>query len=304
MKLVPGKFLDDNLQAPENFVLPIWDFIEMNLNALKIDEQELVYLFDVSKQALENWKNESRNMTIDKIAVLCEMFGITLDQFVDRDTNDDFQLDDFIGLSRFKNVEDCKKLKFKDLYNLFDSLNEATFYFEYFALGYIPFDKSPDDPPNVDEDFYRHYVSADFVEYYCQTLDINVKYDTKEGKEIFVESVTYDELCKITDIISKDWGDKSFEHITATPNKKYKVMMMKSENHKYLKHHIKDLYDRYKNELLEIWKELKEEDDSYDKNSMMAKILITSGARLGTNEEMQELCMNIFKSDISEEEDE
>ena len=49
MKIIPGKYLNENLEAPKGFVLSQWDFIEMNLNAIKMKGDELVSLFDVSK---------------------------------------------------------------------------------------------------------------------------------------------------------------------------------------------------------------------------------------------------------------
>ena len=29
MKIIPGKYLNENFEAPKGFVLPQWDFIEM-----------------------------------------------------------------------------------------------------------------------------------------------------------------------------------------------------------------------------------------------------------------------------------
>ena len=295
MKIIPGKYLNENFEALKGFVLPQWDFIEMNLNALKMKEDELVSLFDVSKTALDHWKNGG-NISIDKIAVLCELFGISIDQYYERDFNDDHELDDFLGLSKYKDLSNCKQYTYKDLYWLFDKLNDFMFYTKFFALGYIPLDKNENDPEDVDEDFYRHYIDPDEVDYFCQTLDMNVSYDTKDGKSKNINSVTYKELRKVADELRKDWGDDSFNHISATPSAKYKKVVMLSENIKFLKEYISK--NDCKDELLKLWCDLKQEDDSYDVDSLMAKTIISNGAILKDVESTFKLCNEIFENDI------
>ena len=208
MKINPGKYLDENFEVPKGFILPQWDFIEMNLNAINMKEDELINLFDVSKTALNHWKNGG-NISIDKIAVLCELFGITIDQYYERDFNDDYELDDFHGLSKYKDLSNCKEYTYNDLYRLFDKLNEFMLYTKFFALGYISLDKDDDDLDDVDEDYYKHYISFDEVDYFCQTLDMNISYDTNGGKTKKIEHITYKELCKVADELKKDWGEDS-----------------------------------------------------------------------------------------------
>ena len=51
-------------------------------------------------------------------------------------------IDDFLGLSKYKDLSNCKQYTYKDLYWLFDKLNDFMFYTMFFALGYIPLDKN------------------------------------------------------------------------------------------------------------------------------------------------------------------
>ncbi len=36
-----------------------------------------------------------------------------------------------------------------------------------FALGYIPLDKDENDSEDADEDFYKHHVNPNYVDYFC-----------------------------------------------------------------------------------------------------------------------------------------
>lgn len=295
MKIIPGKCLNENFEILKDCVLSQWDFIEMNLNAIKMKENELISLFDVSKTALEHWK-KGGNLSIDKIAVLCELFGISIDQYFERDFNDDYELDDFLGLSKYKDLSNCKQYTYNDLYWLFDKLKEFMFYTKFFALGYIPLDKDENDPEDADEDFYKHHIDPNEVDYFCQTLDMNVSYETKDGKTKIINSITYKELCKVADELEKDWGYDSFNHISATPSANYKKVVMQSENIKFLKEYISK--NDCKDELLKLWCDLKREDDSYDVDSLMAKTLISNGAILKNVESTLKLCNKIFENDI------
>ena len=61
MKLIPGKYLyndeNGNLCTPgPDFELPLWDYIEMCLHNLNMEERDLIPLFDITPSALSNWK--------------------------------------------------------------------------------------------------------------------------------------------------------------------------------------------------------------------------------------------------------
>ena len=291
MKLIPVEYFEES----ENCILPQWVFIKMNLDVLKMKEDELINLFGVSKTALYHWKN-GKNISINKIAVLCELFGITIDQYYERDFNDDYGYDDMLGLSKYKNLSNCKQFTYNDLNYLFNKLEEFKHYVTFFALEYIPVNRNENSTQNADKDFYRYYIDSDEVDYFCKTLDMNVTYDRKDGDTKKLKSITYKELCEIADELRRDWGDDSYTHISATPSDKYKKVVMLSENTKFLEEYITK--NNCKNELLQLWCKLKNKNASYDYNSLMAKMLITSGAMLDNAHLTLDLCKKIFERDI------
>ncbi len=279
MKLIPGKYYsfdDDTIHFPPgNNALPLWDYIEMNLKAQNRDEKELLDLFDITPTALKLWENGKRGISRDKLVILCNMFGVTIDQMLDRDFCDYYQLEDFYGLSKFNDKANPNKFTNADLFYLFDKLNETVFCIEYFALGYVPFMSDDELPEN--QSTYR--IDNDEVEYYCSSLNMNVTYDLSDGKIINVESIKYSELCEIAKILSNSWGDKSCEHITAKPDIKYNIMLLKSENAKALDMILKN-YGLNINELLDLWISLKKNDKTFDSECKMAKVLLFNGGKI------------------------
>ena len=314
MKLVPGTYFDE-MDDPD-FKLPVWTFIEMNLKALHKDEAFLVDLFGVTKQEFSNWKKDNRNIPIAKIAVLCGLFGITIDQFYDRDFNDDLQYEDLYGLSEYKNIDNCKQLSYSKLSYLFRVLPEAECTVQCFSLGRFPkgFFVENNDPYSVSspEDFsyiQMGYIYGSDVEYYCQALDLDVLYDDKSGKKTQIRSITFSELKEISKILKSDWGEDSHKHITVDHSGRYEKLLMLSENHSflkdYLRENLKEYTGRYEymNGLLELWISLRQENPSYDVRGLMAKTLLASGATLLKSgkvdkDRLIQLCRDLFESDI------
>ena len=71
---------------------------------------------------------------------------------------------------------------------------------------------------------------------------------------------------------------------------------MLSENIKFLKEYISK--NDCKDELLKLWCDLKQEDDAYDVDSLMAKTLISNGAILNDIKTTFNLCCKIFENDL------
>ena len=287
MKLVPGQYLNDDLSIPRDFKLEQGDFITLNLRALNLNENELADLFNVTKIALNHWINNTRKISMDKIAVLCNLFGITIDQYYDRDFNNDFHYEDFYGLSLYKNENNFKELSHHHLLYLFEKLNETCGLIECFVRGYVLLDGD-----------YEIYVDCDELSYYCQTLDIDVVYTTKTEK-IIKKSIKYDELLYIDKILKDNWGENAYKYIYATPNEKYKRLVMLSENHSFLKDYITK--NDNKDDLLKLWIEMKKENNNYDKKYMMIKTLLANNAKLDNEKDMLKLCLYIFENEINYE---
>lgn len=281
MQIFPGGSFDwEKWQLKSNFTFSIWTYIEMNLKFQKINEKDLIDLFDITPSALQQWKTGKREISQDKLVVLCNMFGVTIDQMLERDFSDDYAMEDMFRLSKFDGKVDPKEFTEGDFESLFEDINRAMFEIEYFALGYIPFEPDPDDEnPDAPD---REYIGGDEVEYYCNSLDIDVTYDLSDGKKVTVNSINYAELCKVADLLKSLWGDESYNHIDSKPNKKYDVMLLKSENAKALKSHIEQ-YGHKTNSLFELWRSLKDEDSNYDMDFLMGKVLLANGACLSKN---------------------
>ena len=281
---------------------PRWEFIEINLCALGLDESFLVDLFDITKTAIKHWKTGQTSIGIDKIPVLCELFGITVDQYYDGDSNNELHYNDFYHLSCFKDATSFTQFNFMALSTLFDCLNQATMEIECFPLGYIPVIEE-----NGEES--EEYFDLDDVEYFCQVLDINISYDTADGKHYEVESIKFDELCSISEVVKADWGQLSYKHIHAEYSKKYLRILLLSENDTFLRCFASDNEyeaNEIKYELLELWTSLKKEMPEYDSNYMMAKTLLFCGATYlsedGPDEKRTlQLCKEIIRHDIAEQ---
>lgn len=295
MKLIPGKYFKNDFDLGDDFILPLWDYIEINLENLNISEKDLVELFDITPSALSNWKNGSKQISQDKLVILASMFGVTIDEFLEREINDDYQYEKFYGLNSYSDKKRYKSFTKYDLDWLFEKINEAVAYIEYSPLGYIPPSENPYEP--------ILYISYDEIEYYCQSLDINIRYSTKEKENIEIKSITYEELQNVDKELRASWKEEAYKHIFAKADDKYKDLILLSENHEFLTEYINDNH-KYKNEYLSIWQRLKANDSNYDKNNIMAKVLLANDAMVLVDgeealTETLELYKQIIKNDIN-----
>lgn len=196
------------------------------LYAQKIDDKYLIELFDVTPTTLEHWKNGTRKISIDKKVILANLFGITMNQFINREENDGFQLDDFYGLTRYGKIDNYKELSTNDLRWLFEKIVETECSIEYFPIGYIPLQHDDSDPVVADEDFYRHYIGYDEVEYSLQTLKINVTYEFKDGTKKTIKNISFNELKEMSKKMRSNWSDEAPNHIHANSDDVYYDVLM------------------------------------------------------------------------------
>ena len=301
MKLIPGKYIKNDLIGPgDDFILPLWDYIEMNLKILDISEKDLAELFDITPSALSNWKNGSKQISQDKLVILASMFGVTIDEFLEREINDDYHYEYFYGLNSYSDKKRYKSFTKYDLDWLFEKIKEAEVYIKYYPLGYIPLAKYPDDPNDPHDELY---IDSDEIKYYCQSLDINIRYSTKEKENIEIKSITYEELQNVVKELRASWKEEAYKHIFAKADDKYKDLILLSENHEFLTEYI-NYNHKYKNECLSIWQRLKANDSNYDKNNIMAKVLLANDAMVLVDGEESltetlELYKQIIKNDIN-----
>lgn len=83
----------------------LWNYIDKSLKLQNIDEKYLQELFDVTPKALENWKKGIRVFPLDKLAILCILFGVTIDEMLEGKYNEDY--DDRVNYA-LNDIEDIK----------------------------------------------------------------------------------------------------------------------------------------------------------------------------------------------------
>ena len=83
----------------------LWNYIDKSLKLQNIDEKYLLKLFDITPKALFNWKNGTANISQDKLAVLCSLFGVTIDEMLEGKFNEDY--DDRVNYV-LNDIEDIK----------------------------------------------------------------------------------------------------------------------------------------------------------------------------------------------------
>lgn len=280
MKLIPGKYLNEDFLPEEDFVLPIWDYIEINLQIFNLDKSYLEDLFDISSTTLSNWKKSTRNISQDKLVVLANLFRVTIDQLMNREFNS-VSFDEYTyGIRQSIKSGDYKKLKYWDLENLYREISMAPLKIEYLPLGYIPANNHPKDPyPAPDE-----IIEEDNIRYLCSLLDIDVCYDTKDGGWHSEMSISSQTAFRIASELYTDWGNDAPNHIFATIGKNYDYIMLLSENREYLEEAFVCTKNVLNHRLL-LWMDLKEKHQDFDKDNIIAKLLLDKGAMIVTNHE-------------------
>lgn len=83
----------------------IWNYIDKSLKLQNIDEKYLIQLFDVTPKALDNWKKGIRTFPLDKLVILCNLFGVTIDEMLEGKYNEDY--DDRCNFV-FNEIDDLK----------------------------------------------------------------------------------------------------------------------------------------------------------------------------------------------------
>lgn len=303
MHIIPGKYCfseDGSLVAPDKFVLPLWDYIDINLKALKINDEYLLSLFDITKTALNSWKNGTREISLDKLVVLCNLFGVTIDQMLDRDFNDNLINEDFMGLSQYKNINNLRGISSSSLSYIINQLTEAECSIEYYALGYIPMDESPDDPEGMPNEYY---ISDDSMDYFCQCFDFEVKYELRSGEVVIVKSAKLRDLQIMRKVMDKEWGSDSYKHIYATDNNNYMRVILLSENALFLDEYLKGHPDKA-NQFLSLWVDLHNENKNFDTNNLIIKVILANGGLvLFNNVPDYESTMSLYKMIASKDVD-
>lgn len=298
-KYIEYLFSDDpNAVEPADKDLSLWEYITTALGAIGIRKEYLIDLFDITPVTLHHWEKGDRQISQDKLVVLANLFGVTIDQLIKRDLNDDYMHEDFMGFIEMQNKKSPKELSYSNLDYLFMHLAEAEASIEYFTLGFIPSNHNDWESEPEDE---RYHIDSTMLEYFCKSLDLDAKYDLKSGEKITIESISFDELCSVSKQLTIDWGKEAPRHIHSHYSKKYDELLLLSENHEFLEHLI-NYWKLDLNYYLMLWFNLKEKDNNFDKENAMAKILLSHDAQVifdnKPNKEItNELLIKLIKED-------
>lgn len=280
-----------------------WDYIRFNLDAIHVKEADLRDLFDVTSTTIDNWKKGS--IPLEKVPVLCELFGITMDQYYNREYNTDVMYEYEDNLLKYRSTGDYKSFSFDDLRYMFERLAKASYYIEHFPTGFIT-----EYWEQLHEEL-TEYVDPGQIEYFCRLLELNVSFEMKPGIKEKVCSVDYKTLSEICSQLKTVWGEDANSHLTVDYGDHYERILMLSENHEYLNYRLNECFSEpaskqeYMNKLLHLWASLRAENPAYDKKNLMAKTLLALGAsftfsgKVDTDKTMQ-LCRDLFKADTSE----
>lgn len=301
MQLANNQFLEridsDDCDTDEQDVprLPLWDYIRVSLNIIGIKREYLLDLFDITPATLCHWEKGERQISQDKIVVLANLFGVTIDQFIEREINDDYFYE---NLMKIQNIKNPKELSYSELHSLFMYLAEAETSIEHYALGYIPTNHEEWDP---DPEGDRIYIDLTMLDYFCKSLELNVEYDLKNGEKLTISNISFDQVCSISDQLTDDWGENAPDHIRSHYSKKYDELLLLSENTEFLEYLI-GYWKLDLNYYLMIWIDLKEKDAGFDKENKMAKILLSHDAQVlfenkPNKEKTCELLLKLIKED-------
>jgi len=96
----------------------LWNYIDKKLKAQNIDGKYLIQLFDITPKALFNWKNGDASISQDKLVILCNLFGVTIDEMLE-EVSKSVKIEE----DKISNQEINKKIIEECNVNLRDKLN-------------------------------------------------------------------------------------------------------------------------------------------------------------------------------------
>ena len=232
-----------------------------------------------------------------------------MDQYYRKEYNPDAMYEYEYNLHKYKSSENCKSFSYNDLRFMFERLAEASYYIEHYPVGSVT-----EYWEQMNEEI-TEYIDPGKIEYFCRLLDLNITFEIEPRIKKTINSVDYKELSEISNQLKAVWGEDADKHITVDYGDKYDRILMLSENHEYLKYHIREYLSEYAmkreylDKLLKLWITLKSETPSYDQHNIMAKTLLASGATFISFERIDksrtlQLCRDLFEADINENKEE
>ena len=163
----------------------LWNYIDKNLKLQNIDEKYLLELFNITPKALFNWKNGSANISQDKLAILCNLFGVTIDEMLEEVAKYVPDDEDKIPNQEInkKIIKECN-IKLRDRLN---SLERKPLHIEtacYFKEQAYQFDFL-----SFENDWKSYYYEFGMVFNLIDVYKVFVKKNTSEYKDEMTDSI-------------------------------------------------------------------------------------------------------------------
>lgn len=295
-----GKTLDKKYRTMQSDACSTCEYI-FSLLSLKHEGWYLLRdLFDISDSALTSWIKGYRQISQDKLVVLASLFGVTIDEFIERKINTEYFFEAEYGFDNLEGIIKFKNFSYSTLKDLFNNLLNTCESIKYHCLGRSYYGGKQHDI--FGKDSYLSFIYLWQIDYSCNKLDIDVAYDLRDGKKYYVSKIRFGELEYISKLLYDDWGKEAPNHIETKYGSKYDEIFLLSKNTDFL-YQIIEEKKVDSNYYLTLWNTLKKKEDDYDKENIIGKLLISGGGELIINgfpnkEKTIELMCDMIKNDV------
>ncbi len=252
------------------------DYIKRLLQFKNLTFVDLKDLFGVSATSVTNWKNGKIDFSYDKKIYLSRLFGVTLDEYYNREVPYEILNQMFYNLESLLNEKEYKKLTKTDL----DLLFELEVKYKLYIARVLKDEKTSD------------VLDCDVFDYICSNFKVSCSYLLK-GMSTWEKNSNYltnNRLEEIRDELIKSWGNDNIEAMFKSESIDLIEIMYKSENIKYISNFIfedslKDENEKYLKEFeyLEKYVKIKENHKDFDIDSTVLKTILAEGVTFVTN---------------------
>ena len=255
-----------------------WNFIEFCLWKKDMKIEDLKDIFDVTPQAIDKWK-KGEPIAREKKVFLAKFFGVTLDQFYEKETADGYMNKWCYDLSYIVDSKNYKELTERDL----ELLLEADAKMGWFAEIVL-------DGQKIDGT-----VTPGEFDYFCQHLQVSYDYELKDSEKVYSqEYLDFKKLIQIKKELHNSWGDIDLNNKFHYHTRDLIDIILRSENIKFIRKFVdRDVYNTNHNELpvyfkpnlyLDKYASLKKTFDDFDSHGIVLQTLIAEDIVFWTND--------------------
>ena len=247
-----------------------WQFIDLCLAEKNMSIDDLKDLFGVTSTSISNWK-AGGPISRDKQIYLARLFGITLDQFYNKESSDRLCNKVVYGLDYIVDPKNYKGLSSIKLDRLYEAEASIKAFINYFM-----------------NDELNDFISIDEFDYICHHLKVNYEYDLKDKTIKGDCYLNYDILNNIKQELIEAWDNKEIADKFRFSTIDLTEIMLRSENIKYIVITVEDDVFNYEHNTLPIkhdpklyldkYKLIKKNVKNFDLSGNVLKALIAAGA--------------------------